>query len=153
MPDLDAILLNRGLDEIPFGASAADVTTLLGEPDLRLTNEDGDLRLEYDALGLEFEFWREEDDRLGTIGSERASATLGDVPVMGRSEQEVRRLIETVLDAEISEEDDFVDDEGAEVRWLDVDELNVVFWLRDGILERVDWFCDWTDDETPAWPD
>ncbi len=149
MGDIDNIIPGRGLEMIPFGCSPDCVRDLLGNPDSSKTDGDGDEILEYHSLGLCFTFWDDHDNRLGYIGTERQSACLNGVRLIGQAKGEVISYVEESLVATPTEMDGYEHEDGRIQEWFDVDSMNLTFWFMDGDLSSIDWTCPWASEEAP----
>lgn len=152
MKDLDTIYIGKGLGSILFGSTIEQINQLLGKPDYERTDEDGDIDFIYENQKLTFTFWSDHDYYLGYIGTERETAVLNGCKLIGKEESEIKRFIQETLKAKISEEDGCIHDNGDILRWIEINELKILFWFLNGILYLIDWSCEWIDDETPRWP-
>lgn len=149
MGDIDNIIPNSGLEMISFGCSPDSVRDLLGSPDSNETDEYGDKTLEYHSLGLCFTFWGDYDNRLGYIGTERQSASLNAVRLIGQAKGEVISYVEEILVAKRTEMAGCEHEDGRIQEWFDVDSLNLTFWFMDGSLSSIAWTCPWASEEAP----
>ncbi len=150
MTDLETLHIESGLRDIPFGCKPDHVIQLLGDPDERETDEDGDLTLEYLELGLTFSFWADFNNGLGEIGTERTGALLCGFELSGDNQETIKAFIEQELNADISLEDSRVHEEGRVQSWIEVESKGITFWFDDGLLYLIDWTCQF-DGDTPAW--
>ena len=149
--DIDTLRIGQGLPDIRFGCMEADVVAELGAPDSRTENEDDDLLLVYDLLGLEFIFWSDFDLRLGQIGTRRPTAELRDERPIGWTLDQAKDFIANRLVADISELDARMEEEGHVQSWIEVESHGLTFWFEDGYLYLVDWESNWYDDDRPDW--
>ena len=153
MLDVDSILLNQGLPDIPFGATPNEIRVVLGEEDsLESLDDDGDFVLAYQSIALEFTFWGEYGDRLGYISTDRPDAMLLGFLPFGKNSATVKDFIANKLGATVTEEDGCLHEDGHRQTWLHVEACNVTFWFRDDSLYSVAWTCNWTGD-LPEWVD
>jgi hypothetical protein len=95
----------RGIGHIQFGLRESELIELLGPPDKRSYADEGNLRLQYFELRLEFSIEPNNDDRLGWIEVHHPEATLFGQLVIGKSIDYVCDLIETVILEEPESED------------------------------------------------
>lgn len=93
------IVPTEGLSECPgnirFGMTEAEVTAVLGKPEQRYTDEDGDISVSYASRGIDLFFYEEEDYTLSWIDVEKsARATLWDYPVFDMDDVGIVKLFQ-----------------------------------------------------------
>jgi len=152
MQDLDHIKPLLGLSEIKFGCDRNGVTALLGEPSIERTDSFGDIEIEYIKECLRFTFWADSEFKLGVISTERAEASLEGKVLVGMCEEEALNFVTNELDGTVTEQDGCIHEDGEIQTWMDVEPFGLCLWFRSGRLYLIDWFCDWSDNETPKWP-
>jgi len=150
--DLDTVRLFHGLDGLPFGSTVSQARDLLGSPSSEAVDEYGDTTLEFQQHGLTLTFWGDYENRLGYIGTERATAAVSGVCLFEASEAEVAEFIRDVLSGEFSERDGCEHEDGQIQTWIDCDTHGVTFWFLDDALYSIDWTCAWSDNDRPIWP-
>ncbi len=150
MNDLDAILLESGLEGLSFGCKPEFVVSKLGDPSESETDEDGDLTCLYEELGLTLTFWADFGLGLGDIGTERPQSHLRGQQLVGKSLDFMKAFIENELNTDVTEEDSCVHEDGHVQTWIEVDVLGITFWFDDGLLYLIDWTCEFNG-EVPIW--
>ena len=137
------IVVGRGLDDLLFGESEAEVVTRLGTPDKVHLADDGDRRLRYDRLRCGFWF---RDDRLHWVRCANPDLMLFGEKLRGRPTAEVLSFLSRHLD-EAPETEDYGDWESHSfpTSWLELQfEYDALSEVCAGHL--------FDDDDRPVWP-
>ena len=150
--DLDTILPLSGLHELPFGCDIGKVESILGAPSRKVEDDDGDVTLVYQEHALTFTFWHHSGLRLGAITSERRRMRLGEMDIVGRTENAISALVADVMHAALSERDGCIHEDGTRQTWLEANDLSTTFWFHENRLYLVDWGVGWKNEDEPAWP-
>ena len=58
----------------------------------------------------------------------------------------------TLILEDCSEHDDDDDDDDDDHKVIEVDEKSINFWLKDGVLDEIQWSPFFIDDDTINWP-
>ena len=149
MSELDPISLHEGVSSILFGVSKDEVINLLGTEYEEVLDDEGNLRISYPTLGLEFSFWVDDNDRLGVISTSRKFSTLLGENLIGCTKSEVGTFIKIYLKCPITELDGCIHEDGEVQEWIDVDSRDLSFWFLNHSLYQIDWTCAWVDGDTP----
>lgn len=149
--DLDKLSPLLGVGPITFGLKKDDVIGVMGTNFIEEW-DDEDLSIIYDAQGLEFTFWGDEDDRLGLIESTRESLTICDQQLFGASKEKIKELIKDELDGAPEISDSIEEEDGTIEEWIEVNDSSITFWFSNGLLSSLIISCDWIDEDQPVWP-
>ncbi len=127
------ILLGKGLDDLPFGASQDEVEAILGKPEetdeLDMHGEKS-LAWHYWNIGLSVNFDESLDFRLSSIDIAAPEVELFGEALIGKSFEYVK----TFLDQQnIGESEDEVQ------RGLIYPQANLSLWFNGGDLEEIQW--------------
>ncbi len=127
------ILLGKGLDDLPFGASQDQVEAILGKP---AEKDELDMRGEksiawhYWDMGLSLNFDESHDYRLSSMDVASPEVELFGVAMIGKS----REWVQEFLDKQsIGESQDEVQ------RGLLYPDANLSLWFNGGELEEIQW--------------
>ena len=127
------ILLGKGLDDLPFGASQDQVEAILGKP---AEKDELDMRGEksiawhYWDMGLSLNFDESHDYRLSSMDLASPEVELFGVAMIGKS----REWVQEFLDKQsIGESQDEVQ------RGLLYPDANLSLWFNGGELEEIQW--------------
>jgi len=138
------IILGRGLDEITFGISRADLESKLGTADKTDTDESGNPLLIYNQL--KSTFWLNEENQLHWIQCSNASVRLWGEIVIGQPFAMQKEVLET-----FAGECPGLDDYGAmESYGYTNNELELQ--VEYGIVTSVCFGNFWDGDDTPIYP-
>ena len=140
----EEILPGTGLGELKFGMSRDEVKALLGEPDETdffeepEEEEDASESWHYDELEISVSFDECDDWKLSTVAVSSARYTLFGKAVVGLSKVE---LVSMLAENGISdlEEEDWSEGEPEDLKLLTSEELQVNFWMEDGLVSEVQW--------------
>lgn len=149
--DLDKLSPLLGVGPITFGLKKADVIGVMGG-DFIEEWDDEDLSIIYEAEGLEFTFWGDEDNRLGLIESTRESLTVCDQKLFGASKDKIREFIKDELDGAPEISDSIEEEDGTIEEWIEINDSSITFWFSNGSLSSLIISCDWIEEEQPVWP-
>ena len=146
-----------GLGSLKFGMGRAEVKLMLGAPSFidKYSHSDSDNDLteswEYDELELSLSFDEEEDWKLMMISVSANFYELDGVALIGLKEVQLLKKLEAVnLGTLILEDCSEHDDDDHKV--IEVDEKSINFWLKDGVLDEIQWSPFFIDDDTINWP-
>ena len=127
------ILLGKGLDDLPFGATKEEVQSVLGEP---TETDEMDLKGEKSIawhfwdLGISMNFDESQDFRLSSIDVASPEVLLFDKPMMGKSIAEVKEFL---ADKKLGEPVDEIH------RGVIYEDANLSLWFNGGALEEIQW--------------
>ncbi|WP_196895957.1 hypothetical protein [Aureivirga marina] len=151
------IVVGQGVGIIKFGFLKNEIKLLLGEPshkELEEHSEDGGDATEtwdYDEIGISFTFDEEEDWKLETITVYSDFFQIQGRTFIGKSKEEVAKLIAQLELGEV-EYEDFSSEELPNHELFDVDESNMFFWFTNDELTEIQLGVQWQDEEIPIWP-
>ncbi len=130
---IQTIQLGHGLDDLPFGASQAEVEEVLGKPDqtdmLDLKGEKS-LAWHYWDLGISLNFDEEQDMHLSSIDVASPEVLLFGTKMIGKTRKEVKEL----LDAE-----DIGESEEEVQGGLIYPDVNLGLWFYGDELAEIQW--------------
>ncbi|WP_078130553.1 hypothetical protein [Leptospira alexanderi] len=149
------IEIGKGLNGIYFGMSKDEVKSKLGEPDeIYEYDYEGFLSTGYEYFSeeAEYEFDKEEEDRLYSITISNPSIRLFGKPIIGESIETIRDLL-SENEVDDFEEDDGEHDHDDEVHGVTAfsDKLNSVFQFEENELVFFG-FSPLFKDDTIDWP-
>jgi hypothetical protein len=127
------ILLGKGLDDLPFGASQSDVEALLGKAE---ETDELDMRGEksvawhYWNIGISVNFDEGLEYRLSSIDIAAPEVELFGEALIGRSRDDVKQFLDQ---QNIGESKDEVQ------RGLIYRDANLSLWFNGGDLEEIQW--------------
>ncbi|WP_196884989.1 hypothetical protein [Aureivirga sp. CE67] len=157
MERIKNIEIGQGLGLIKFGFLKNEIKLLLGEPsnvDLEMHSEDGGDASEtwdYDNIGVSFTFDEEEDWKLETITVFSDFFQLKKRILIGKSKEEVAKIIAQLELGEI-EYEDYSEDESLKRELFDLTNGNMMFWFTNDVLTEIQFGVLWRDEEVPLWP-
>ena len=134
-----------GLDEVRFGMTRDDVERLLGEPEERAVECDGDEQTEawyYWSRRLSAHFDAEVDWRLTTLDLGSPDAVLRGRRLVGATLDELRAALPEFA----------LEWHGNEFEPIEIDDLAMNLWIEDGVLESIQWSVPLDADEEERWP-
>ncbi len=146
-----------GLGNLKFGMTKAEVKLMLGEPsfidEYSHTDSDEDLTesWEYDELELSISFDEEEGWKLIMISVNSDFYELEGVSLIGLGEKELLRKLEAINLGKLNLEDSSEYD-GQDQKVIEIDDKSINFWLKDGVLDEIQWSPLFLDDDTIVWP-
>lgn len=152
MENLRLITPGEGIGNLRFGLRRPDVQKLLGEPDEIEPIEDQD-NLEYwhyDTLGLSLAFDAEERMRLSTIVCANDEAQLYGEKLIGMGRDRIVDLLRKKGHKNLSFTEDF--DDGDKLETVEADDVEMLFWLREGQVTEIQFGPFFLDEETINWP-
>lgn len=127
------IVLGKGLDDLPFGATQEQVEAVLGKPEetdeLDLKGEKS-IAWHFWELGISVNFDESQDFRLSSIDVASPEVLLFDEPLIGKTEAEVKAFL---ADKKIGEPEPEVQ------RGLNYNDANLSLWFNGGELEEIQW--------------
>lgn len=127
------ILLGKGLDDLPFGASQDQIEAILGKP---AEKDELDMRGEksiawhYWDMGLSLNFDESHDYRLSSMDVASPEVELFGVAMIGKSREWVKEFLDK---QSIGESQDEVQ------RGLLYPDANLSLWFNGGELEEIQW--------------
>ncbi len=127
------ILLGKGLDDLPFGASQDEVKAVLGKPE---ETDEVDLKGEksvawhYWELGISVNFDENQDFKLSSIDVAAPEVLLFGEALMGRSREDVKKFLD---EKSLGESVDEVQ------RGMIYPDVNLSLWFNGGDLEEIQW--------------
>ena len=127
------VLLGKGLDDLPFGASQEEVEAVLGKAE---ETDELDMRGEksiawhYWEIGISLNFDEGQEFRLSSIDVAAPEVELFGEALMGRSRECVKQFLD---DQDIGESEDEVQ------RGLIYPDANLSLWFNGGDLEEIQW--------------
>ncbi len=127
------ILLGKGLDDLPFGASQGDVEAVLGEAEEK---DELDMRGEksvawhYWDVGISVNFDEGQQYRLSSIDVAAPEVELFGEALIGRSREDVKKFLDQ---QEIGVSEDEVQ------RGLIYPDANLSLWFNGGDLVEIQW--------------
>lgn len=127
------ILLGKGLDDLPFGASQDQVEAVLGKPE---ETDELDMRGEksiawhYWDMGLSLNFDESQDFRLSSMDVASPEVELFGEAMIGKSREWVKKFLDK---QGIGESEDEVQ------RGLIYPDANLSLWFNGGDLEEIQW--------------
>ncbi len=130
---VQTILLGKGLDDLPFGASQADVEAVLGKAE---ETDELDMRGEksiawhYWELGISLNFDEGQEFRLSSIDVAAPEVEIFGEALIGRSREDVKEFL---AKQNIGESVDEVQ------RGLIYPDANLSLWFNGGDLEEIQW--------------
>lgn len=127
------ILLGRGLDDLPFGASQDEVEAMLGKAeetdDLDMHGEKS-VAWHYWNIGLSVNFDESLDYRLSSIDIAAPEVELFGEALMGKSREYVKEFLD---------QQNIGDSEDEVQRGLIYHDANLSLWFNGGALEEIQW--------------
>ncbi len=138
------IIPGKGLGELEFGMSRDTVKALLGEPDETDFFDDADAEEDaseswhYDELEISVSFDEYADWRLSTVAVSSSEYLLFGKSVVGMSQEELLKFLSEngITD---TEEEDWSDPDAGDHKLITSEELQVNFWMENGIVSEVQW--------------
>ena len=152
MEKFTVITPGQGIGKLHFGFKKPQVETLLGEPDEVEPAEDEE-NLEYwhyDTLGMSLVFDAIESMRLTTIVSANNDTTLFGEDVIDMGRDLLIDLLRKKGYKNLNFTEDFDDESTLET--IESDEIEMLFWLRDGKVTEVQFGPFFADEDTVNWP-
>ena len=152
------ILPGIGVGLIRFGVTENDVIAIFGTPDLVEQCEyiegagDWHKTLSYFRKNICFTFDEEDDYRLGTISILGPSYFLFEKELLGKTKEEVKRII-VAESLEIPRDEKWHTDDNLDLECLDHDGLGILFWFKGGRLFKME--CSYlfdSNNEDIIWP-
>ena len=133
-----------GIYEFKFGLTREELIKAVGKPD-EVENNDEDIEEEgkievwhYDEFELSVEFIESNDWRLSTIAVNSEDCTLENIPLVGKSINEISSLLDSLnigeYDSEKLEDDE---DDEHEILLLSVFDAGLSLWFEDGKLTEI----------------
>ncbi len=130
---IQRILIGKGLDDLPFGATKEEVKSVLGKPaetdEINMKGERSEAWHFWD-LGISVNFDESQDFRLSSIDVASPEVLLYDKPMIGKSIAEVKEFL---ADKKIGEPVDEIQ------RGLIYEDANLSLWFNGGALEEIQW--------------
>lgn len=127
------ILLGKGLDDLPFGATRKEVKKVLGEPEetdeVDLVDEKS-IAWHYWDLGISLNFDESEGYVLCTIEVASPEVRLFGEPLIGKSRDEVKRFLDQ---QQIGKSEDEVHN------GLVYPDVSLSLWFNGGDLSEIQW--------------
>ncbi len=127
------ILLGKGLDDLPFGASQGDVEAVLGkaeeEDELDMRGEKS-VAWHYWNVGISVNFDEGQEYRLSSIDVAAPEVELFGEALIGRSREDVKKFLDQ-QDIGVSEDE--------VQRGLIYPDANLSLWFNGGDLEEIQW--------------
>ncbi len=127
------ILLGKGLDDLPFGATKEEVEAVLGKPEetdeLDMKGEKSDA-WHYWELGISANFDESQEFRLSSLDVASPEVLLFDEAMIGKPIAEVKEFLAGKKIGEPVEEVQ---------RGLIYDDANLSLWFNGGDLEEIQW--------------
>ncbi len=142
----------QGIGKLLFGLKKSQVQNLLGEPDEVEPAEDQD-HLEYwhyDTQGISLVFDAVENMRLTTIVSANEDTALFGEPIINMSRDRLIELLRKKGHKTLNFTEDY--DDGAKLETVESDEIEMLFWLREGQVTEVQFGPFFIDEDTINWP-
>jgi len=130
---VQSILLGKGLDDLPFGATQKEVESALGKPEEK---DELDMRGEksiawhYWEMGISLNFDEGQDFHLSSIDVASPEILLFGEALIGRSQTEVLKFLDS---KEIGVYEEEVQ------RGLIYPSVNLSLWFNGGDLEEIQW--------------
>ena len=127
------ILLGKGLNDLPFGASQDQVEAILGKAEEK---DELDMRGEksiawhYWEMGLSLNFDESQDYRLSSMDVASPEVELLGVAMIGKSREWVKDFLDKQAIGESQEEVQ---------RGLLYPDANLSLWFNGGVLEEIQW--------------
>ncbi len=148
----DNILPGRGLGELIFGMTRSDVKKLLGEADeIEAGEENDDLEYwHYDDLEISLVFDATEHNKLSTIVCANQTMTLYGEKLADMSKDNLVGLLKRKGHKALTFTEDF--DEDVHLETIEADDIEMLFWLREGGLTEVQFGPFFVDEGTISWP-
>lgn len=152
-----SILLGRGFKELQFGVSKDEVQAIMGEPDSidNFTNDEPDLGEShvwyYNKPQLSFTFEEIDEFKLGNISVLSDMYVLRDLIRVGMTKEQVLDSLESLTFHEYAEED-HSSLENPNHSLVAVDEKSLYLWFDDDILNEIQWFPYYDEEEEIIWP-
>jgi len=131
---IQRILIGKGLDDLPFGATREQVESVLGKPE---ETDEMDLKGEksiawhYWQIGVSVNFDESQDMRLSSIDVASPEVLLFDETIIGKPMTEVKAFLADKKLGEPVEE--------LKQRGLIYEDANLSLWFNGGDLEEVQW--------------
>ncbi|ELR71893.1 hypothetical protein C900_02132 [Fulvivirga imtechensis AK7] len=148
----------RGLGQIKFGMSTAQVKDIIGEPDEVETyayeSEEGELSetWHYDNLELSLSFDEEENWRLVSIALSSPEATIKGQRLIGLNRNDLIKRLETLELGPLNFED-WSSAESPDHKLISADEVEVNFWLDEEELSEIQFGPLFDDEDNIQWPE
>lgn len=145
-----------GFDQIKFGQRKEDVIALLGPPSVETIDDYPDqnteIILDYDELGLDLTFSSDDDYKLGTITFYEEHWALMGEQFIGLDEKEFLEKIKKTNITDLVIEDDFKD---FDARDYFSDSKGISFWIDSGRVDSITIFPkeNPNDIDDPVWPE
>ncbi len=152
MEKFTVITPGQGIGKLHFGLKKPQVEALLGEPDEVEPAEDQD-HLEYwhyDTLGISLVFDAVEKMRLTTIVSANNDTVLYGEDIIDMSRDRLVELLRKKGHKALNFTEDY--DDGAKMETVESDEIEMLFWLREGAVTEVQFGPFFLDEDTINWP-
>lgn len=127
------ILLGKGLDDLPFGATREEVEGVLGKPEETDEVDLGDemsIAWHYWDLGLSLNFDESENYELCTIEVASPEVTLFDKQIIGMKHDEVKEFLDSQGIGESKPETS---------RGLAYETVELTLWFNGGDVSEVQW--------------
>ncbi len=127
------ILLGKGLDDLPFGASQEEVEAVLGkaeESDELDMKGEKSIAWHYWEMGISVNFDESLDYKLSSIDVASPEVLLFEKPVIGMPIDEVKSFL---ADKKLGEPEEEVQ------RGLIYEDANLSLWFNGGDLEEIQW--------------
>lgn len=127
------IQINKGLDDLPFGASKEDVLEVLGEPEEKDEIDLGDEISEawhFWKLGISLNFDESDDFNLSSIEVASPEILLFDIPVIGMSRKMIKEFMADKAAGEPVDE---------AAGGLSYPEIALDFWFNGDEIAEVQW--------------
>ncbi len=142
----------QGIGKITFGMKGPQVHKVIGEPDEIEPAEDQD-NLEYwhyDTLGLSLVFDAVERMRLTTIVSANNDTVLYGERLIDMGRDRLVDLLRKKGHKSLSFTEDY--DDGAKLETVEADDIEMLFWLREGLITEVQFGPFFLDEDNINWP-
>lgn len=152
MENLRTITPGQGIGKLLFGLKRPQVENLIGEPDEVEPAEDQD-NLEYwhyDTLGLSLVFDAVERMRLTTIVMANDETVLYGENLIGMGRDRLVDLLRRRGHKNLSFTEDY--DDGAKLETVEADDVEMLFWLREGTVTEIQFGPFFADEDTINWP-
>ncbi len=139
------ILIGKGLENLTFGLSKAEVKAALGEPSeierfaFGSEEDENTEAWHYDELEISLSFDEDEDWTLTGITTSNTASTLDNVELMGLSKEALETALKNFDFGEIIEEEIEGDESEPPMELLTYPEVNLMFWFDEDQVSEIQW--------------
>ncbi|MFN8273487.1 MAG: hypothetical protein U0X58_01255 [Flavobacteriaceae bacterium] len=127
-----------GIGSLLFGMKQKDVQAVLGKPDKQFEDDDQNIIYVYNTPKLRLTFYEDEDFRMGYIISSHPDLVLYQQPVIGKTVEEVKKMLQSKQYKNWEQEDfDLAENHFNEDHWLILQsEYNEIVKVELGVVAK-----------------